>query len=575
MQLRDRQGVRYALGSSAGVGGEATVYRIAGEPHLLAKLYRKPREEQEIKVRWMVTHPPVDPAAKLGHTSISWPLQALYGEDGFAGYLMPHIQDAVPLLTVFNPRLRLTTFQGFTQQHLYNTAFNLAAALGAIHARGYVVGDLNESNVLVARSTLVTVIDTDSFQVQSRIRGRPRLHFCEVGKPEYFPPEMQGADLKTTVRQPEHDRFALGVLVFQLLMDGSHPFRARWTGSGEKPSLPERIRQGWFAYRDTQIPGIEPIGSLERLHPLVADLMRRCFILGHSAPETRPPPEEWEQALALAIGELVPCRNGHFHSPALDACPECARGPLPVHRPVAAPQQPRGKSVPPPPPNFTPTAHRRPAKPTAPARSKPLPAAGSQPPAPRIRMQPVSPLLSIPSIFPPTFRARAQRWIRRQRPGTLIRNPGTWAAAGTLLGVVLSSQAAPQTAGSIMGLVGGLVSGALAGDVIEKKIGWEAFFGSFGVLTGLLVWAVFGGESGAGSWMLAGLIGGLAGIVVGRYGRFADLTLLWAASGALAGWTLGQWTAGLVSVDWLAAGISGGITGLLAGFSFALWKKYG
>jgi DNA-binding helix-hairpin-helix protein with protein kinase domain len=152
-----------------------------------------------------------------------------------------------------------------------------------------VVGDLNESNVLVARSTLVTLIDTDSFQVQVPGRaGTPHIHFCEVGKPEYLPPELQSADLRKTVRVPEHDRFALAVLIFQLLMDGNHPFRARWVGAGEKPPFPERIERGLFPYREGAGKYVEPVISIESMHPLLVDLFKRCFILGHESPSARP-----------------------------------------------------------------------------------------------------------------------------------------------------------------------------------------------------------------------------------------------------------------------------------------------
>ena len=77
---------------------------------------------------------------------------------------------------------------------------------------------------------------------------------CPVAKPEYTPPELQGKRLSSIVRTPEQDAFGLGVLIFQLLMEGNHPFRAQWLGKGDPPPLEERIASGAFPY--TATPGL-------------------------------------------------------------------------------------------------------------------------------------------------------------------------------------------------------------------------------------------------------------------------------------------------------------------------------
>ena len=50
----------------------------------------------------------------------------------------------------------------------------------------------------------------------------------------------------------------LAVLIYQLLMEGNHPFRAQWLGSGEPPPLEERIRLGCFPYRQTPVCPVAP-----------------------------------------------------------------------------------------------------------------------------------------------------------------------------------------------------------------------------------------------------------------------------------------------------------------------------
>ena len=103
-----------------------------------------------------------------------------------------------------------------------------------MHATGAVVGDLNESNVLVDASANVALVDCDSFQI---IDDDGVLHACPVGKPEFTPPELHGIELADGQRHPSADVFALSVLVSLLLREGRHPFAGVWTGRGDPPDL--------------------------------------------------------------------------------------------------------------------------------------------------------------------------------------------------------------------------------------------------------------------------------------------------------------------------------------------------
>ncbi|HEY3291641.1 MAG TPA: hypothetical protein VGK87_16030 [Anaerolineae bacterium] len=317
------------LGPELSRGGEGAVYPLPAQPGLIAKLYTHPPQDYADKLAWMRTHPPDDPGLNISrsgvapHASIAWPLDLLYNPPGqFAGYVMPRITNASSLLGVFNPRTRARTLPNFDWRYQHRTARNLAKALNALHDKNYVIGDLNESNVLVTPSALVTLIDTDSFQVHAH----GRMFYCPVGKPEYTPPELQGRSFRDLPRKPEHDSFGLGVLVFQLLMDGSHPFRAQWLGTGDPPSIEERIKQGWFPYLSGSGGPVAPppnVPPLNVLHPRLVELLQRCFVTGHDAPSERPGAGEWVEALADAEKALTNCVNGHVYSGHQRACPRC------------------------------------------------------------------------------------------------------------------------------------------------------------------------------------------------------------------------------------------------------------
>ncbi len=306
-------------------GGEAVIWAPPTLPGQLAKVYLAPTPERADKLAAMLANPPDDPTAKQGHTSIAWPTQRLLGEDGpCVGFVMPRVEKALSLFDVYNPKSRLQTWPLFHYGYLLRTALNLAVAVRALHARGYVLADLNESNVLVNVQTLVTVVDTDSFQV----RAGGRVFRCAVGKPEYSAPEIRGADFKQIDRTPEHDNFALAVLIFQLLMQGTHPFAGRFTGQGEPETLARRIAAGHWPFGRPPRGPYEPIPSAPPFAVLpfpVRELMRQCFEDGHARPSARPAADDWRRALAEADAELTDCvvnPQHHFHK-SLDACPWC------------------------------------------------------------------------------------------------------------------------------------------------------------------------------------------------------------------------------------------------------------
>ena len=109
-----------------------------------------------------------------------------------------------------NPRRRAEEFPDFDFEGLHAVAQNLAIAFDGMHARGYVVGDVSDSNVLVDERGICTLVDTDSFQVP-RQDGHG-VYRCCVGRPEFTPPELQNVQLADVDRNQAHDLFGLGVL---------------------------------------------------------------------------------------------------------------------------------------------------------------------------------------------------------------------------------------------------------------------------------------------------------------------------------------------------------------------------
>jgi serine/threonine protein kinase len=318
-----------ALGTELGGGGEGKIYAVAGDPSLVAKIYHpaKLTRSHGEKLAAMLANPPEDPGVGE-RVSIAWPVDLLRDRDGrTVGFLMQRVRHRHPLHEIYAPKPRRQKLPFFTWLSLHRTARNLAAAVRAVHARGYVIGDTNESNILVSNDALVTLVDTDSFQVRDRQQGT--VYRCPVGKPEYTPPELQGRAFSQIDRAPEHDRFGLAVLIFQLLMEGTHPFDGRFQGRGEPPSREERISSGYFPHGTRRGPyRPKPFAPpFYILHPQIRQLFVDCFEGGYDEPTRRPDARAWMQALDAAEASLATCslNSQHRYSDRLPTCPWCDR----------------------------------------------------------------------------------------------------------------------------------------------------------------------------------------------------------------------------------------------------------
>ncbi len=365
-KVKDTHGHRYTLGKLLGSGGQAEVFTVEGRKELAAKIYRSaPGPIERAKLEWMLAHPPA-PAGLPGLPGvlIAWPQELLLDDHGrLIGILLPRVEHGVPLITAFNPRLRAQKLPHYRRAHLLLVAQRLATLVETMHQSGYIIGDLNESNVLISPAGDVVLIDTDSFQVRALRDGKVITYRSLVGKPDYTAPEIQGVSFHTVDRSFEHDRFALAVLIFQLLMDGRHPYAGRWLGSDDAPTLEKSIRQGHFPYsRPSAVMQPPPQApALASLEPGLAALFERAFGATTISFLDRPTGEEWAVLLSRTtptapIRQARPHAAPHKGKPRKSASAGKVRGAA-----TASPTRPGGA----PPPPFSPASEPRPAVPAS------------------------------------------------------------------------------------------------------------------------------------------------------------------------------------------------------------------
>lgn len=322
-QLQLSDGTSIHLGSQIGSGGEGAVYNVIDNDEVVAKIYHPHRLNQALinKVNAMVLNPPVDDTKTLNHISIAWPTSTIInGHHDTVGYLMPKLTASGSLYDLIQPQQRQKRHSKLNHRHLYRTARNIALAMKAIHDKNYVIGDINFNNILFSDVALVTMIDCDSMQV---IEHDGTVHYCVVGVPDYTPPELQGADFRSQIRTANHDAFGLAVLIFQLLMQGFHPYTGR-----AKPGTPDVeqshiycIKNQIFPYIDNQL--YEPPKVAPHFDALPASI-RQLFIRAFTQIDNRPTPKEWIKVIGSVEERLVKCTNdSHHYHPSDGACVIC------------------------------------------------------------------------------------------------------------------------------------------------------------------------------------------------------------------------------------------------------------
>ena len=309
-----------------GSGGEGEVYRLPNHPELVAKIYRRDRLSTDTidKLEVMIAYPPNTEDEQTGYLFVSWPKDTVHDtENGrIIGFLMPIVNKTNDLFDYYNPSLRRKNAPHANYANLCSVAKSLATALDRLHGINYtyIIGDINESNAYITENQHVTLIDADSFQVTDSRTTPPTIYRCLVGKPEYTPPELQGLSFAQIDRNVDHDNFALAVVIYQLLMEGTHPFRGRYTGvrsgSGEPPKVEANIKQGNFLYSRRRAVPLNPMPKglpWESLPENIRDLFAKCFDEGRVDRKKRPQPIEWINALDEAMRTLKQCTENRNH----------------------------------------------------------------------------------------------------------------------------------------------------------------------------------------------------------------------------------------------------------------------
>ena len=314
-------------------GGAGSVYLLRESPQLVAKLYHPTVDHATYarKVAAMLRLSPdlpdlVDGGQRM--VQIAWPTSLLHDRQGrFAGFLMPavDVQATSELELILQEKQARATGLPIGLGPKVTLAANLAAVVAALHARHHYIVDLKPVNLRFYRQSLhMAMLDCDGLSIQGEGERFPAPQFT----PDYLAPEFQRSGITTDGEQAQ-DRFALAVVIFQLLNFGIHPFTGRPAAANVPTDIPGRIAGHWYAYGVGGNAGIapSPVSGHMRMPSDVRALFDRAF---QSRGFGRPSPAEWQVLLESyarrSTQRMIVCTQDAAHQHyAGFACAQCDR----------------------------------------------------------------------------------------------------------------------------------------------------------------------------------------------------------------------------------------------------------
>jgi serine/threonine protein kinase len=219
---------RVRLGKRITHGGEAVLFALeppAG-PQTIAKLYNEKKRgalgRQDLLSMARLAHQYEQVSRADALPFVAWPQGLLFtrrepanADEVFVGVTLPFFKDHVTLKHLIDTKDMRTEVPLASR---IRVASLLAAQLAKLHKHGFVFGDFNPENILIAKDyTNVAFVDADGFQ-----HNLGTLYAKTGYTPGYVHPDA----LQRSTRTAEDDDFVLAIHLFHLLVDGAHPFQS-------------------------------------------------------------------------------------------------------------------------------------------------------------------------------------------------------------------------------------------------------------------------------------------------------------------------------------------------------------
>lgn len=299
-------------------GGQGWIYRIKSPASLMGycvkifKPHKNIRTTQE-RIEYMIANKPQ--YADMEKIRICWPEFIVFDKNKhFVGYLMPlafensrnlkilelnsfgkTIAQKFPNDNGWHGKFELDSQAGFLNRA--KMLHNWALAIEILHKSGIIViVDLKPENVLATPSGKISIVDTDSFQINDgihRFKG-------PVATPEYFAKFAKDRHKNKLYQTSDCDCFAFAIAAYKILV-GVHPYSGVKLlppyDTDEYSDLSSRIDEGLFVFGKNSkyiqmLSGNNFHQRFFELPTVIKDLFSKSFTQNNQPSST-----EWKVAL--------------------------------------------------------------------------------------------------------------------------------------------------------------------------------------------------------------------------------------------------------------------------------------
>jgi serine/threonine protein kinase len=294
-------------------GGTAVIYKIFGDSAAVAKIYNDINKVSAQKLKRLET---ID----LGdqRDNLALPISLVAKGPAIIGFTQPYYETNTfltldnwieqPLAAKLPAKLKDLSF-------ILSILLSLARIIEILHLQNVCIVDLKPANVLVnKRDGSTRVIDCDSFCI---LDENSAIVFpakeVTVG---YFEPDSLNAGRSISELSYSQDDYAFGVIAFQLLNFGLHPYQGVWQTELPDYNLETLSKQGVFPYARQRSAAVLPLSV--SVHETFPEPLRTLFDRTFSKSLPRVTIRNWINVLeAINQSQLIEvCGNtlSHTHS---------------------------------------------------------------------------------------------------------------------------------------------------------------------------------------------------------------------------------------------------------------------
>ncbi len=281
-----------------GASGSVYLHHHDGKPYA-AKIYQDKSKVSQDKLLAMLSNRPENVYVEHNEEffpQLAWPEAIVRNQfNEVVGYLMPYVDTkrsySLDYFYDYNLFKKLNNQNEAALSFKIEVALNLCKAISYLHKINHYFIDLKPQNIRVFENIhVVTLLDCDGFSIADGENRYP----AELMSTDYIEPIAIRDSLSPTALGISQDLYALGVILFQLLNQGTHPFQGILQVSTLNANTnDEKAALGLYPHGIKSNRKIKPRPqSIHHLFdPILRQLFDRCFL--EAELHSRPSAEEW------------------------------------------------------------------------------------------------------------------------------------------------------------------------------------------------------------------------------------------------------------------------------------------